>query len=110
MRAWFPITLLVIGGCSQEVTTLPRPPGGYDAIRVAETVQFQLSLGVIRIPAGSILVADRLFNGRPQFCGITMTNDVPHKNCFFYDGKELIFEDRNGVDYPHSASIERTKS
>jgi hypothetical protein len=114
MKAKWLLGLLLVGSCSQPVATMARPPGGYDAIRLRETVQFQSPFFVIRIPAGSVLVADRPpIGGRQYFCGIMVVNDGPRESCVSYDGSEIIFKNAYGWEYPQKLrpeAIERIKS
>jgi len=67
MRAMV-LMALTLAGCVAP-DPLPRPTGGYQAIRLLEPVRVPSLLAYLEIDAGTTLVADRALGGSPMYCG-----------------------------------------
>ena len=85
------VALLVLAGCAGG-EPLPRPAGGYQAIRFMEPLKIPGPLGVYEPGAGAVLVADRASRGRPLFCGTIPFRDLMTLSahvCATFDGQSL---------------------
>lgn len=71
MRGFVLAAGLLLAGCTLSTTVLPRPPEGYAALRFLRSVSFDVPGGYIEIPAGAVLVGDKIRegDGQPLFCG-----------------------------------------
>jgi hypothetical protein len=86
------LLLMMLSAC-HSIEISPRPPEGYDAIKLHQTVQFDDVLGwnTVRIPAATILVADRPpYGGKKRYCGVIYLNNNLSEGCFLYFDGELM--------------------
>ena len=96
LRITLPVIMMLLTGCAVggyplKMQPIPKPKGGYDAVRFLEfTTVKDHSINIFAFRAGSTLVKDREENGVDFYCGPHLINNSIFESCFVFEGNTIV--------------------